>query len=548
MTDSLPPAGPPAEGTSGLGAAALAAPAAPQGRLARDASILALGNITSRALGFVRASVLAALFGVGAPVDALTLALAVPNQIYELVTGGLVNSALVPVFSEYAARPRRDDLWRLLSLVLTLAAAGVTLFVSLLVLFTPQVVALFSLLGLGRNPEAAAEAVPLLRITLPAVVFLSLSGVLSGGLYALKRFTLPAFTAAVFNAGMIVVALALARWLGVRAMALGLLAGAVLQVGLQLPGLGAGLAALRPRFDLAHPGLRRIFKLYVPIIGSLLVSQAQVYIGLGLAGAFVGGLTWMGLATTLYQFPLGLVAVAVSTAILPTLSRQAAEPGGSFRTTLVQGLNLVLVLIVPAAVGLFVLARPVVALAFERGAFTAADTAQTARVLQVFLLGLAFAAVDQLLIFAYYARQDTLTPALVGVLSVAVYLLVAWLALPVWNLLALMLADSAKQITHAVVTGALLSRRVAGFRGSGLWPTLGRVLVASLAMGALAAGMLWALQSASLPPGGARPWLEAFLPGGLGLVAYFWLADRLGIGEVRLALSLVRRRLGLSRL
>jgi putative peptidoglycan lipid II flippase len=513
--------------------------------IARNASIIALGNVTSRALGFVRDSVMAGLFGAGAHVDALALALTIPNQLNDLLTGGLVNSALVPVFSEYAAEERRAALWRLAGSLLTVVVVVSSLVVAVLLLFTPQVVAVFGALGQGNNPQAMAQAVPLLRLTLPAVIFLSLSGLLSGLLNALKRFTYPAFTVAIFNLSIAAVSLLLARQLDVRATALGLLVGAVLQVVVQLPGLREGLRALRPRLDLRHPALRRIFRLYLPIIGSLVISQASVYVGLGLAWGFVGGLSWMRYATTLYQFPLGLVAVAVSSAILPTLSRQAAQMGEGFTNTLVRGLNLVLVLILPATLGLFVLAQPIVALAFERGEFTPHDTLMTAQVLQVFLLGLVFAAVDQILIYAYYARQNTLVPALVGVLSIGVYFAVALLTLRPLGLFSLMLADSLKQITHALVMGVLVSRRVGGFRRTTLWPTVGRVLLASLAMAALTLAALWAAQRLALPTPLAQRLLEAAVPGLVGVVTYFWLAERLNVAEVRLALGLLRQRLGL---
>jgi putative peptidoglycan lipid II flippase len=508
--------------------------------LARNASIIALGNVTSRVLGFMRDTVMAGLFGSGPHADALTLALTLPVQIYELVTGGLVNSALVPVLSQYTAESRRAELWRLASSLLSLAAAGVSLFILALALFTPQVVAVFAALGQGKNLAAQPLAAQLLRITLPAVIFLSLSGILSGLLYALKRFTLPAFTAAVFNASMVVVSLLLAQRLGVAAMALGLLVGAVLQVLLQLPALRDGLPELRFLFALHHPGLRQIFKLYLPLIAGLIITQISIYIGLGLAWQFTGGLSWMRYATTLYQFPLGLVATAVSLAILPTLSQQA---GQNFKVTLVQGINLVALLIIPATVGLFVLAQPIVALAFERGEFTAQDTLMTAAVLRVLLWGLSFAAVDQILIFAFYARQDTLTPAVVGVLSVIVYVIVALALLRPLGLFSLMAADSIKQITHALVTGALLSRRLNGFRHTGLWTTLGKIVVASGVVGALATGTFLGVQRLGLPAGLGGRLLTVALPGAVGVGAYFGLASLLNIGEVRLAVSLLRRRL-----
>ncbi len=516
--------------------------------LARSASILSLGNIASRLLGFLRDATMSRLFGSEA--DALALALTIPIQIYDLVTGGLVNSALVPAFSEYTPEARRAELWRLASTLLTLAAGAITALVVVLILVAPQVIALFALIGGGTAPAIQATAVGLLRITLPAVVCLSLSGILTGLLYALQRFTLPAFTGAVFNASMVVVSLWLAPAYGVAAMALGLLVGAALQVLLQLPALPDGLRALRPRLALDHPGLRRIFALYVPIIVSLVITQASIYLGLGLAFGFVGGLSWMRYATTLYQFPLGLVAVAVSSAILPTLAGQASGAApGDFKATLVQGINLVMLLMIPATVGLFVLAEPIVSLVFGGGRFTPEDTLMTARVLQVFLFGLSFAAVDQLLIFAFYARHDTLTPSSVGVLSVVVYIAVAVLTRPALGLFSLMAADSLKQITHALVTGALLWRRLGGLQrradgtATGLWSTLARISLAAAAMGAAVAAAEWALTWLNLPAGLGRDAARVAGPGLLGVVVYFALAAWLRVGEVRLALDVIRRRL-----
>jgi putative peptidoglycan lipid II flippase len=510
--------------------------------LARNASILALGNVTSRVLGLVREMVKSYLFGSGPAVDALTLVITIINQVYDLVTGGIVNSALVPVFSEYTAEERRDELWRLASLLLSLAAATVSALVLGIVWFAPEVVAVFAFLGGGKNAGDTTLAVRLLRLASPAVVFLSLSGIITSLLYALRRFTLPAFTSAVFNLSMVVVALALGRLLGVTAMALGALVGAAAQVALQLPGLRH--TRLRLTFSWRHAGLRRIFRLYLPIIGVTVVSQAAVYFGLGVGWQFTSGLSWMNYATTLYQFPLGLVAVAVSVAILPTLAQQAQQAEHDFKPTLVQGLNLVLLLIVPATVGLFVLAQPIVGLVFERGAQTAYDTAMTARVLQIFLVGLSFAAVDQVLIFAFYARQDTLTPALVGILSVAVYVGTVLLLRGRLGLFSLMVADSVKQMTHALVTGGLLSRRLKGFRQTTLWPTLGKIAVSAAVMGACVAAVLLGVDGLRLHAGLIRKAAEVGLPSLLGIAVYFFLVARLQVAEVRLFMGIARRRLG----
>jgi putative peptidoglycan lipid II flippase len=512
-------------------------------QVASGASWIALGNVASRGLGFLRELVRAQLFGAGPQVDALALAMTIPLQIYDLVTGGLINSALVPAFREYATPEKRAELWRLISLLLTLAVAVVSGLALVLTAGSHQVAEFFvwlgSLTGQHSSPESVTVAGDLMRWTLPAVIFLSASGILTAALYALQRFTLPAFTAAAFNAVVVVVALLSGAAWGVQAMAAGLLLGAMAQVVLQLPGLADGLMALRPALSFTHPGVRRVFRAYVPIIASTLVAQGSVYFGLSVAFGYAGGLSWMNYATNLYQFPLGLVAVAISSAILPTLSSQAAEgQGEAFRATLNRGLNLILVLIVPAAVGLFVLAEPIVALAFQRGAFTPEDTTRTAEILRWFVGGLSFAAVDQLLIIGFYARRDTLTPSLVGVASVAVYILIVVVARPVLGLLSLMLADSLKQIVHAVITGGLLGRRTGGV---GQWSGVGKIVVAAAGMGLAVSVALWGLSAIGLPPGPLRHALLALGPGLIGLTVYLALARVLHIEELRWLLRLVKR-------
>ena len=507
--------------------------------IARSASIIALGNIASRVLGLARETVKAHLFGASGQVDALNVALILPIQIYELVTGGIINSALVPVFSDYTAPERRAELWRLASTLLTLLALTLAILLGGLEFFTPLAA---RVVGGGLDAPTLELTAALLRITLPAVLFLSLSGIVSGLLYSLKRFAIPAFTAAVFNAAMVVCALALASRWGVRGMAVGLFAGAVAQLAVQFPALRD--ARFRIAFNLNHPGLRRIFRLYLPIIFGLLITQASIYIGLNLASRTgEGGIAWMGYATYIYQFPLGLVATAVSFAILPTLSRQAGSENGDFKNTLVQGLNLVIILIVPAAVGLFALARPIVAVLYQRGQFTAADTAQTALVLQLFLLGLSFAAVDQMLIFAFYARKDTLTPSIVGVVSVAVYLITALALIKPFGLFSLMIADSLKQMAHALVTGYLLSRRIGGFWRTPLVPTVFKTLAASALTGLIAALALILINRLALPTNFFTRALAVFIPTALALAVYALTLSRLRVPEFQLLLSSIANRL-----
>ncbi|MEA3339717.1 MAG: lipid II flippase MurJ, partial [Chloroflexota bacterium] len=324
------------------------------------------------------------------------------------------------------------------------------------------------------------------------------------------------------------------RW-GVRSMAAGLLVGAALQVAFQLPGLQG--ARLRFALNLRHPALRRIGRLYLPIMIGLVVDTLAVLLSYNLASRIGGGcISWMEYAANIIQFPLGLVVTAVSIAILPMLSQQAgAEGNGPFQTILAQGLRLVLALIIPATLGLYVLANPIIALSFEHGHFTPADTAATAEALRCALLGLLFAAVDQPLIFAFYARKDTLTPALVGVGTTFLYVLMALIPwrMGVLTLPLLVLVNSFKLTAHALAMLALTRRRLGGLGDHGLWPLILKAALASLAMAALTWGVMRFLATAA-PPGLAGELLVVGGAGGVGVVVYVLLALALRIEEINL--------------
>ncbi len=512
--------------------------------MARAAMLIAGGNIASRILGLVREVVIANLFGATGLVSAFRIAQILPTMLYDLLIGGMVSSALVPVFSAQAEKDRAA-LWHLVSLILSLAVVVLAVVVLIIELAAPQIALLLAGGFQEFNPDLLPVTVYLMRITTPALFFLSLSGIITGLLHALKRFALPAFTASVFNAAIVITALVgvqIFGW-GIEALAFGLLLGAFLQVLLQLPGLHD--ARLRFVIDLHHPALRRIGKLYLPVILGLVISQVAIVIDRNFA-TYTGerSVAWMQFATTLIQFPLGLVSAAVSLAILPTLSRLAVTADGldEFMTTLATGLRLVLILIIPATVALFLLAEPVIALLFEHGDFTPFDTQQTVIALRLYLFGLTFAAIDQPLIFAFYARQNTLTPALVGLLGVGFYLAAALLPTLVrpLQMTDLVLANSIQLTGHALVMLWLVNR-LAPLRGRGLGPTIVKALLAS---GLMAAGL-----------GLLLPWLtgsllrqgflaEALLVGSLSLVGgtiYLLALILLKAEELTLLTTLLRR-------
>lgn len=487
--------------------------------VAGASGILALGNIFSRVLGLARETMLTFLFGASGAADAFQVAIIVPRAIYDLLIGGHINGAIVPVLSEIIVTRGKDELWRVVSILISLVCVALAILVLLIEIFAPQIV---MAVASGADAGALRLAIDMLRMTAPALICMSLFAVFSGTLFALRSFTLPAFAGVVFNACTVLVTLALVPSLslqanlggvvsphpfvltrppsGIMVVALGWLIGAIAQMALQLPGLQ--LRRLRLSIRWRHPALRSIALLYAPVMFSLIMDTLVIrpfsYNIANQTGA--GGIAYMVWATTLIQFPQGLVATAISIAILPTLARQSSEmsAGGqrAFQDTLGLGLRLTTTLILPAATGLFVLAIPIIALLFEHGAFGAADTQVTAQALRLYLVGLPFAAVDLLLVYAFYARKDTLTPALVGLVSLVCYMAAALLLFDSFGLFSLMIADSLKHFVHASISGFLLWRRLDGFGSQRMAITVLKTAVASFIMAVAALATLPYLSAA----------------------------------------------------
>jgi putative peptidoglycan lipid II flippase len=530
-----------------------------QERVAKATGILALGNIASRVLGLARVVVQTNLFGAGPATDAFKTATLIPTALYDLLIAGHVNGAIIPVLSEVVTLKGKDELWRLVSILFSMVTVVLTGMVLVLQAFAPQVIAVFS----QADVQTRMLATDLFRITLPALIFMGIFAVLSGTLYALKRFTFPALAGVVFNGAIVAVTvlfvaqpqtvpvtgstgatMAVSRAPeAITIMAIGWLAGAVLQLVMQIFGLRD--SKLRFTLNWRHPALRRILTLYAPVMFSLVMDTLVIrpfsYILADRSG--VGAISYMDYATMLIQFPQGLVATAISIAILPTLAQQTAEQTEqAFKSTLGLGLRLATTLIVPATVGMFVLATPIIALLLQHGQFTAGDTAISAQVLRIYLVGLPFAAIDLLLVYAFYARQDTLTPALIGLFTLAVYMGVALVLQPRFGFYSLMVADTVKHILHALISGYLLQRRLRGLGGQRLLVTL---LKTSLAAGVMAAAAL--LSIAVLEPllnhgQLLDEVLFVGISGVVSVVAFGGTALLLRIDEVRWITGMVVRR------
>ncbi|MGB7338502.1 MAG: murein biosynthesis integral membrane protein MurJ [Phototrophicaceae bacterium] len=527
--------------------------------------IIALGNIASRILGLAREKTLAYFFGASPELNAFRIAVLVPQSFYDLLIGGHVNGAIVPVLTEIVTIEGREELWKFVNILFTLLLMIVSLLVIILELFAPQIV---GLAASGFEPEMQVLATNLLRITSPALIFLALFAIFSGTLYSLKSFTYPAFAGVMFNASIVLAIFLLVpaseisfnRDLSfipiqigfpasaVTAAAIGWLIGSFVQMALQMPGLQ--VSKLRISFNWRHPALKNVFLLYTPVMASLLMDTFVIrFFSYDLASRsdIVGSINYMIQPTTLIQFPQGLVATAISIAILPTLATQATsilkEGVVAFRDTLGLGLRLATTLIIPATLGLLFLAVPIVRLLFEGGEFTPENTEIMVLALRLYLIGLPFAAIDLILVYAFYARKDTLTPALIGLFSHGVYIVVVLLLFSRFGLFSLMIADSIKHIVHAVISAIFLGRQIGGFGNQRFIITALKTVFAASIMALIGWVTLGWLTDVIGTLGIINQILLVMIPTALSGSIFLILAYILRIDELRWLLGLVRQRL-----
>lgn len=519
--------------------------------LAAATFVLMAGNLLSRVLGLVREQLTAGRFGAGNEIAAFTVADNLNTLLFDLMVNGMLQAALVPVLAQWALPELRDEFRRISGALITLVALVLGGFALLGTLFAPTLVRLMTALGGSgdaRGPETTQLTIDLVRLILPSIVLLGVGAVLMGSLYALERVTAPAFSTGARNLCVILALLALAGAIGVKSLPVGVVAGAAVMAAMQLPALRRAGALPRLNFAFRHPAVRQMLALYWPIFLGLLVSTVAVVIDRNLAwGAEEDAIGAMRYATTLVQLIMGLVGAAVSIASLPALARHfSSGDEAAFQTTLFRALGLVTALIIPAVLGLAAIASPAVELIFRHGETTSSQARSITIALLAYLPGHLFAAFDQVLIFAFYARRNTRLPVLVGVIATIVYFVVALSLVDAYGMLGLVLANSIQFIAHTLIIGWLAHRGFGLSQIRRFWSTLARCAMAGAIM-AVGAWLAWQGLDRLLPErsgvsGLARELTLVLLPATLGAVIYVALALRLRVREVSEIVTLITAR------
>jgi putative peptidoglycan lipid II flippase len=377
-------------------------------------------TLLSRVLGFVRDAVIARVFGAGLMTDAFFVAFKIPNLLRRLFAEGAFSQAFVPILAEYKNRRGEAETRALVDHVAGMLALALVVVVIIGVLAASWIVAI-SAPGFTTTPEKFTLTVDLLRIVFPYILFIALTALAGGILNTWSRFAIPAFTPVLLNLSFIAFALFAAPYFDppVKALAWAVFCGGLLQLALQLPFLARIGMLPRLRIDFRDEGMRRVLRQMAPAVFGVSVGQVSLLINTIFASFLVtGSVTWLYFADRLMEFPAGMLGVALGTILLPSLSKcHAEESGQAYSELLDWGLRLVLLLAVPAAVALALLAVPLITTLFHYGAFTATDVINTRNAVIAYSVGLVALIAVKVLAPGFYAKQDIRTPVKFAVIT-----------------------------------------------------------------------------------------------------------------------------------
>jgi putative peptidoglycan lipid II flippase len=513
-------------------------------QIARAAGTVMLAFVISQIAGLVQSILIAHTFGTQRELDAFYAANRVSETLFVLVSAGALSSAFIPAFTTFLAKDDRKSAWKLASAVANLVLLTLSLLAALAAFFAPQIVRYALSPGLANDPALFSLTVDLLRIQLVSSVLFGLGGLVVAILNSHQVFFVPALTPAMYRLGMIFGMLALAPRMGIYGLAWGANIGAVFYLALQIPSLVRQKGTYTLSLGLKNPAVGEVLRLMGPRVFGVAIVQLNFWVNIWLASQMTEG----SVSAVTYGFTFMLMAQAaiaqsVATAAMPTLSAQyALGKMDELRNTLSASLRGVILLSLPASLGLILLRGPVIAMIYERGAFDAQSTQMVAWALLWYAAGLVGHSLLEVLARAFYALHDTKTPVLVGAAAMSLNVVFSFAFSALFTSLGWMphgglaLANSLATTLEAVTLFVLMRRRLKGIEGANVARGLGQAALATL-------GMSLALLAWMQVAGRTSPWvvtLGGVLVGGALYGLGVWA---LQVPEVHSAIQAVQRKL-----
>ncbi len=508
--------------------------------VASAASIVALGFVFSRLLGLLRSVVIANAFGTEPDLSAYWVAFRLPDLVFQLLAGATLSAAFIPTFSRVVLRQGEVAGWRLASSVLNLVAIATVVATGLAFVAAPWLVPLLAP-GLGeatgREAELQAMAVDLTRLMLISPLFFGISGMVMGILNARQHFMAPAFAPVVYNLGIIFGALFLAGPFGIHGLAWGVVLGSAGHLVVQLPALRSIGMVWRPSLDLGSEAVRDVLRLMGPRVVGLAAAQVNLLVIVFFA-SFVSdeAISAVNYAFLMMMLPVGVIGMAISTAVFPTLAAQAAaHESAQLRTSVSNALRVILFLSIPASVALVILARPSIQILLERGEFDAGSTDMVVDALVFYAAGIAAMAGVEILSRGFYALSDTRTPVTIAVITMALNVAFAALLVQPFGIAGLAGAASLASLVEFVLLMRLLDVRLGGLDRIPLRRSIGSTVIASIVMAQVVIIVRLLLGAAGLDEGSLLGSLLVILiAGALGGLAFLGVSAGLNRADYQL--------------
>jgi len=518
--------------------------------LARAAGLTGAATLTSRVLGLLRDQVLAAIFGASNDMDAFIVAFRIPNLVRDLFGEGAMSAAFVPTFTARLTVNGKDDAWRLGNNLLNALVVVTGALVAIGMIFTRPLVTAYAE-DYSRVPGKLELTIRLTRMMLPFLPMVAVAAAVMGMLNSLHHFFVPALAPAMFNIATIACAFVLVPLMPslglapITAIAIAALIGGALQVIVQWRPLRREGFRYRFVLDFKEPGLRRVLMLMGPGTIGLAATQVNLLVNTLLATSQgTGAVSWLSYAFRLMYLPIGLFGVSIATAALPAVSRHMASGDeDGVRRTAAQAMAMMMVLNVPATLGLVTLSEPIVRLLFERGHFTPADTVSTAAALRLYAVGLVGYATARIVSPVFYAMGRSRVPVIVSLCTVALNLAANVALVRVMGFRGLALGTSLAMLVNGLALLVLLRRRLGGLEDGHLGLTFAKIVVAALVMAAVSAGVEQILAGAIPGSGTLTQALRLGAAITAGLVGLAGTAKLLHIREFDSAVAGVRSRL-----
>jgi len=513
-------------------------------QIARAAGLVMSAFVFSQLAGLVRQILVADAFGTSPNMDAFNAANRVAETLFNLVAGGALGSAFIPTFTELLTKEKKRQAWQLASAVANWMVIILIALSILIAIFAPQVVRYILAPGFAENPAQEALAIYLVRLMLPSAAIFGLSGLVMGILNSHQVFFVPALAPSMYQIGMIFGVTVLAPRMGIDGLAWGVVLGAAAHLLLQIPTLLKQGGSFSLTLGLKLAPVREVVRLMGPRLLGVAVVQLNFWVNIRLASEMQeGSVTGVTFAFILMLMPQAAIAQSIATAAMPTLAAQYARGKlDEVRASLAASLRGVLLLSIPASIGLILLREPIITLLYQRGEFTERSTELVAWALLWYAAGLVGHSVMEVLSRAFYALHDTKTPVIVGVIAMSLNVVFSFAFAALFRQIGWMphgglaLANSLATALETIALIVLMRRRLGGLEGRNILRGMLKGIVAGTIMGL----SLWVW----LGYFGSR---SAWLVGGLGIavggVIYGIMMIMLRVSEVGDLLLFIRRKL-----